>query len=96
MRPYFTYSSKGRWLEQVVLFCTSSVVGKLPFTPCVADDILAMEILEAPKTKEVTIFAGIEANSLLSLQILNSLHNRIRIFNKSNYNFFQTLQKTSF
>lgn len=79
-----------------MLFCTSSVVGKLPFTPCAADDILAMEILEARKTKEVITFAGIEVNSPFSMSILNSLHNGTRIFNKCNYLFFQTLQKTSF
>lgn len=67
MRPYFTYSGKDQWLRQIILLCTSSVVGKLPFTTCVADDILAMEILEAPKIKEVWIFAGIEVNSLFSI-----------------------------
>lgn len=67
MRPYFTYSDKDQWLRQIMLLCTSLVVGRLPFTPCVADDILAMEILEAPKIKEVLIFAGIEVNSLFSI-----------------------------
>lgn len=50
-----------------MLLCTSSVAGKLPFTPCVADDILAMEILEAPKIKEAWIFAGIEVKSFLNI-----------------------------
>jgi len=49
-----------------MLFCTSSDVGKLPFTPSAAD-ILAMEVLEAPKIKEVIIFAGVEVNSLFSM-----------------------------